>query len=165
MKFSNLAIAMALFANLGCLPMLLLPSQPPPFQAMPKNDPDAVIQLDKEDNRLFPGKSEKLYSQVLDRLLKMGCTVTASDSSAQIVTFERSQREPETPKVHKGYGYDSAILIGTIRLSQESQGTRCTLVLTGKVNWRTENGTAIGVIPRLSPDEHKKFLDELFSNI
>ena len=164
MNHQKLILAVALLIQFGCFPLnLALPTQPKPFQAMPQNNSDATNQLAKEDNRLLHSQSKDPMPQLLDALLKMGCTITASDSSTKLVSFERSQKEPESPKIHRGLGYDSATMTGTIRLSQENQDFRCVLVLTGKINWRSDNGTIVETLPRLSPDEHKRFFDELFS--
>ena len=166
MNLFKLTLALGLIAQLGCIPpvALFLPTEPKPFQGMPDNDPAAINQLAKESTRVLPSQILEPFQKIVDALLKMGYTISVSDSSAKIISFERSQKEPL--KTHAGYGYDSAITSGTIRLSQENQDIRCVLVLTGKINWCTrERSTRVEVIPRLSPDEHKHFLDELFSKL
>jgi len=170
-KLQQLALVVGLATQVGCgAPAVILsealPAQPAPFQGMPDNDPTAVERLAKESTRLWPLQSQDPWPKVIDALLAMGYAITTLDTSARVVSFERSQKEPPTPKVHVGYGYDSAVTVGTIRLSAEYQTVRCTLVLSGKINWRTKDrATRVELIPRLSPEEHKRFLDELFSKI
>ena len=171
MKLLQFALVAGLLAQVGCtpvdvliVPQLLLPDEPKPFQGMPENDPTAINRLAKESSRLLPPESQDPSPKIMDALLTMGYVITASDASTRMISFERSQKEPL--KTHTGLGYDSAVTVGTIRLLQENQALRCTLVLSGKINWRTpEKATRVELIPRLSPDEHKRFLDELLSKI
>lgn len=172
MKVLQLALVAGLVTQVGCTPVdslilaATLPAQPKPFQGMPENDPTAADRLAKESSRLWPVESQDPWPKVMDALLAMGYVITTSDASARVVSFERGQKEPPTPKLHTGLGYDSAVTVGTIRMAQENQAIRCALVLSGRINWRTpEKATRVELIPRLSPEEHKRFLDELFSKI
>lgn len=171
MKLFRFVFAAGLVAQFGCIPPVGLlgpafPEQPKPLHGMPENDPTAVDRLAGESTRLWPRQSQDPFPKIVDALLQMGYVITVSDSTARVISFERSQKEPKPLEAHAGLGYDSAITLGTIRLSQETQGVRCTLVLAGKINWRTrERATRVELIPRLSPDEHKRFLDELSSKM
>lgn len=153
-----------LMGSIGCVPpvVLFLPDQPKPFQATPEGDSEATRRLASESRRLLKAQGPGAMSKVMDALLDMGCTITASDSSTRFVSFERIRKEPATPRTHKGLGYDSAIEVGTLKLTPEGDGLIGTLVLTGKIHWRTPNhGISTEVIRRLSPEDHRRFLDEL----
>jgi len=77
-----------------------------------------------------------------------------------------SQKEPEVPKVHKNLGYESATTSGTVKLSPTADGLLGTLVLTGRINWRAPHHViSTEVFPRLSPEDHKRFFDELQAKI
>ncbi len=164
MKPHSFGLAMVLLASLACVPpvVLFLPDQPKPFHAASEGDLGAAGRVAAESRRTLKVGGPVAVSKVMDALLDMGCTVTASDASTRFITFERIRKEPAEPRTHKGMGYDSAVEIGTLKLAADPAGGNCTLVLTGKIHWRTvHHGIATEVIPRLSPDDHKRFLDEL----
>lgn len=164
MRRPQLLLTALLLSGLGCIPpvVLFLPDQPKPFQAAPEDDPEATRRLAAESRRRMKVAGPEAMSKLLDALLDMGCTITASDPATRFVSFERIRKPPATPRLHRGYGYESAVEVGTLKLSPEGEGLACQLVLTGKIHWRTQHqAIATEVIRRLSPEDHKRFLDEL----
>ena len=153
-----------LLSAAGCVPpvVLFLPDQPKPFQATPEGDPEAARRLAAESRRILKVQGPETMSKVVEALLRMGCTITASDPVTRMVSFERIRKEPPTPRSHKGLGYESALEIGTLKLSPEGDGFAGTLVLTGKIHWRTiHQGISTEVVRRLSPEDHRRFFEEL----
>lgn len=164
MKPSRLLLAALLLTGVGCVPpvVIFLPEQPRPFQATPEDDPEVGRRLALESRRLLKVAGPEAMSKLIDALLDMGCTITASDPATRFVSFERIRKPPATPRVFRGYGYESAVEVGTLKLSPEGNGVTGLLVLTGKIHWRTQHqAIATEVIRRLSPEDHKRFLDEL----
>lgn len=159
---------LVLIIQIACIPPvhLFLPNQPKPFQGVSENDPVAMGQLTKESSRFLNAQGRDALSGVIDALMMMGCTISTSDPTNRYVTFERIRKEPVSPPSHKGLGYDSAVITGTLKLAPAANGFMCTLVLTGKIHWRTQkHGINTEVFPRLSPDDHKWFFDELLAKI
>lgn len=168
MKPLKALLVAATMGQIACIPPVyfFLPDQPRPFHGMPGNDPTAASQLAKESRRTLALEGPDSLSRVIDALINMGCTISASDPVNGYVTFERSQKEPEVPRIHKNLGYDSAMTAGTVKLSPAADGVVGTLVLTGKIHWRApHHAINTEVFPRLSPEDHKRFFDELQATI
>lgn len=138
---------------------------PRPFQVTPVNDSDATSRLAFEESRLISINLHESFRGVTDALLTLGYRITASDVAGGILSFERSENPPRGVYNSK-YIYSAAIREGTLHLTSTNPGTHLRLILSGKILW--ESSVKLNVParqeldPRLSPEEHKKFFDELF---
>jgi len=91
MKPLTVLLMAALMGQLACIPPVyfFLPDQPRPFQGMPGKDPAAASRLATESRRVLPIQGPNSLSRVIDALINMGCTISASDPVNGYVTFER----------------------------------------------------------------------------